>query len=196
MPAYEVGDYPAVREPLHTGVARLARAGAEFFICPDNTAHLALEAGGPDLPLPGLHIVQEVATAASSAGYTRVGILGTRFTMTGPLYPREFGARGIEAMVPEAADLQTIDHITFTELVHGVFTDDARARFVAAIERLKARGADAVALVCTEHPLLVSAEISPLPILDSTGIIARAGVDVALGRRELPSWRGGSVART
>lgn len=193
MPSYDAGDYATIRETLAISVDRLARAGAEFFVCPDNTCHLALEVRSTDLALPGLHIVQEVASAAADAGYRRVGILGTRFTMTGPLYPRELAIRGIEAIIPDWADLNMVDHLTFSELVHGTFTDDTRAKFVEVIERLKSRGADAVALVCTEHPLLVPPAISPLPSLNSTHLITRAAVDIALGRRELPTWRGGPM---
>ena len=193
LPAYEAGDYLAVRETLAISVDRLARAGAQFFVCPDNTCHLALEVPAGDLALPGLHIVQEVASAAAAAGYRRVGILGTRFTMTGPLYPRELAARGIEAVIPEDADVDIVDSLTFSELSRGIFTDDTRARFVEVIARLKARGADAVALACTEHPLLVTPEVTPLPTLDSNHLVTHAAVDVALGRRELPTWRGGPI---
>lgn len=194
MPAYDSGEYIPIRETLATSVERLERAGAQFFVCPDNTCHPALELAGPSLAIPGLHIVQEVAEAAATAGYRRLGILGTRFTMNGALYPRELAARGIETLIPELADLHMVDHLTFTELVHGVFTDDTRARFVDVISRLQARGADAVALVCTEHPLLITPTLSPLPTLDSTRLVAHAAVDIALGRRELPTWRGGPLS--
>ena len=94
---------------------------------------------------------------------------------------------------PDEADRQTVHDIIFDELCLGVFTGAARAAYVEVIERLKARGCDAVALVCTEIPLLVTADISPLPILDSTRLLAAAAVEVALGERPMPAWRGGSA---
>src|SRR5690606_26025017 len=135
---------------------RLAGAGADFFVCPDNTAHLALETPGDDLALPGLHIVELVAERAATRGYRRVGVLGTKYTMTGPLYPRGLNARGIATEIPDDTDRARVDRIIFGELVKGVFTDASRRAYVEVIERLRDRGCDAVALVCTEIPLLVT----------------------------------------
>ena len=196
MPAWEQGDYASIRATLATSVDRLARAGVDFFVCPDNTAHLALEVPGDDLPLPGLHIVEVVASAAATAGHRRVGILGTKFTMGAPLYPRVLAGSGIGAEVPDPEDRRVVDDIIHDELVNGVFTDASRDAYGAVIERLAARGCDAVALVCTEIPLLVSPSDSPLPTLDSTRLLARAAFEVAIGARPLPSWRGGPTAPT
>lgn len=191
MPAWEQGDHASIRATLARSAERLARAGADFFACPDNTAHLALESPGNGLPLPGLHIGEVVAGAAASAGYRRVGILGTRFTMDGPLYPRVLAAAGIGAEVPDPEDRRAVDEIIHEELVNGIFRDVSRDVYVAVIERLADRGCDAVALVCTEIPLLVGPSESPLPTLDSTRLLARAAFEVAVGDRPLPSWRGG-----
>ncbi|WP_067796350.1 aspartate/glutamate racemase family protein [Actinomadura formosensis] len=194
MPAWDAGDHDSIRATLAESVRRLAAAGADFFVCPDNTAHMALERPGDDLPLPGLHIARVVADRAARDGRTRVGVLGTRYTMDGPVYPRELAARGIAAEVPEAADREIVNKIIFTELVNGVFTGDARREYVRIIGRLAERGCDAVALVCTEIPLLITPDVSPLPTLDSTRLLARAAFDVAVGRRPLPAWRGGPAA--
>ncbi|WP_433154112.1 aspartate/glutamate racemase family protein [Actinomadura nitritigenes] len=191
MPHWEAGDHDAVRAVLAESVRRLAAAGATFFACPDNTAHMALERPGDDLALPGLHIAEAVADRAARDGRTRVGVLGTRYTMDGPVYPRELAARGIEAKVPDAADRARVHEIIFGELVNGVVTEESRRAYVRIIERLAERGCDAVALVCTEIPLLVTPEVSPLPTLDSTRLLARAAFEVAAGRRPMPSWRGG-----
>ncbi|NUP49329.1 MAG: amino acid racemase [Catenulispora sp.] len=194
MPHWESGDYGAVRAVLAESAARLAAAGADFFICPDNTAHLAFELDGDPYPLPGLHIAEVVADAARDRGHRKVGILGTRFTMEGPVYPRALAARGIAAAVPGKEDRRTVDTIIFEELVNGVFTDASRDAYRAVITTLAAEGCDAVALVCTEIPLLVTPDVSPLPTLDSTRLQARAAFDVAIGARPLPTWRGGPVA--
>ena len=193
MPAWDDDDYNPIRATLSTTVNRLAGAGADFFVCPDNTAHIALEQPGDELALPGLHIAEVVADRAVLDGHTRVGVLGTRYLMDGPVYPRAFAARGIAAELPDADDRRIINDIIFAELVNGVFTESSRREYVRIIEELAARGCDAVALVCTEIPLLVTPEVSALPVLDSTRLLARAAFDVAVGRHPLPTWRGGPV---
>ena len=195
MPAWERSDYAAVRAVLATSVDRLVRAGCDFFVCPDNTAHLALEAPGEPFAIPGLHPIDIVAEAAHRAGHRSVGILGTRFTMQGPLYPRELAARGIEGVVPTNDEQALVNAAIFDELVHGVFRDETRASFVDIIDRLGNSGCDAVALVCTEIPLLLSPDDSPLPVLDSTRLSGRAALETALGTRDLPTWRGGQFPR-
>ena len=185
---------PACFKTLATSVRRLAGAGADFFVCPDNTAHLALEQPGHDLDRPGLHIAEVVADQAARDGRTRVGVLGTSYTMDGPVYPRAFGSRGIAVELPEGDDRRVLNRIIFDELVHAVFTDTSRREYVRIIGRLADRGCDAVALVCTEIPMLVAPEDSPLPTLDSTRLLAHAAFDVAVGKEAMPTWRGGPVS--
>lgn len=194
MPAWESGDHRTVRAILARSASRLAAAGATFFACPDNTAHLALEEPGDPLPLPGLHVATEVADRAAGERHQRVGLLGTRFTMEGDVYPRALAAQGVDHRVPGEDDRAVVDRIIFDELVNGVFSDASRRDYVQVIERLRRDGCDAVALVCTEIPLLVGADTSPLPILDSTRLLARAAFEVAAGRRPMPVWRGGPLA--
>ena len=193
MPAWDAGDHGSVRSVMAESIRRLAAAGADFFVCPDNTAHMALELPGEPFALPGLHIAEVVAAHAAQGGHRRVGILGTRYTMDGPVYPAALGRRGIAAEVPDAADRQTVNRIIFDELLYGVTTKESLAAYVSIIERLAARGCDAVALVCTEIPLLVTPEASPLPPLDSTRLLARAAFEVAVGSRPFPTWPGGPV---
>jgi aspartate racemase len=101
--------------------------------------------------------------------------------------------RGLAQSVPSAAERADLNAIIFDELVRGTFLDASRARVVAMIEKLKREGCDAVALSCTEIPLLVGDDISPLPVLDSTRLLAHVAVDVALGKRPMPTWRGGAL---
>lgn len=195
MAAWENGDYATIGAILSVSVGRLARAGAEFFVCPDNTAHLALEEPGTELDLPGLHIAGVVADHAAGTGRRQIGILGTKYTMEGPLYPRALAARGMTAVIPNAAERHLINQIIFDELVNGVFSATARQEYVRIIGRLAGEGCDAVALVCTEIPLLVTPDIAPLPTLDSTRLLAHAAFAVATGRQPVPSWRGGPLHR-
>jgi aspartate racemase len=193
MPAWDGGDHASIRATLAVSVRRLARAGADFFVCPDNTAHLALEQTGEELALPGLHIAEVVAERALRDDRRSVGVLGTSYLMDGPVYRRALGSRGMAAEVPEGGDRRIINTIIFEELVNGVLTASSRQEYVRIIEQLASRGCDAVALVCTEIPLLVTPDDSPLPTLDSTRLLARAAFDVAVGHRPLPTWRGGPV---
>ena len=121
-----------------------------------------------------------VAAEAAARGFRKVGIMGTAWTMTADLYPKALAAHGIDSAAPTEADQRDVQRITFDELVHGVFRDEARDRFVEVALALGDAGCDAVALVCTEHPLLLTADVAPLPTLDSTSLLARAAVDAAL----------------
>jgi aspartate racemase len=195
LAAYEAHDLRTVRAELARTAARLSSAGCAFFACPDNTAHLALEAPGPPLPLPGLHIAEIVAERAKTQGRRCVGLLGTRWTMIGPLYPAALARVGLEMKTPPAEDRALVDRVIFEELCQGVIRDESRADHVRIIGDLQRSGCDVVALSCTELPLLVPPEFSPLPTLDSTRLLARAAVAVACGDAPLPAWRGGPSAR-
>jgi aspartate racemase len=193
MDAWERGDLPVLRTMFAADLRKLTAAGADFFICPDNTAHIALESPGDPFPLRGLHIGEVVADQAQRDGRRKVGVLGTNWTMTGPVYPGALGRRGIGWEIPDEQDRATIHDIIFGELCLGLFTDESRAAYVRIIDKLAARGCDSVALVCTEIPLLITPYVSPLPTLDSTRLLASAAVEVALGDRALPNWSGGPV---
>lgn len=192
LEAWERGDNQQLRAFFMDDASRLAAAGCDFFVCPDNTAHIALESGGEPFPIPGLHIGEVVAEQALRDGRTKVGILGTKYTMSGPVYPGALGRRGIGWAVPDEADRETVNAIIFDELCLGRFTRESRDAYVRIIAKLKDEGCDCVALVCTEIPLLVTADVSPLPILDSTRLLARAAVAAAVGEADMPTWRGGA----
>jgi aspartate racemase len=192
--AWERDDRQALRAIFMADAARLAAAGADFFVLPDNSAHFALEAPGDPFPIPCLHIAEVVASTAAGRGHRRIGILGTEWTMGGPVYPAAFARYGLEWEVPEQTDRAIVHKVIMDELCLGDFRDESRAEYVRIIHALAAKGCDAVALVCTEIPLLITVENSPLPILDSTRLLARAAVEVALGERQMPQWRGGPLS--
>jgi len=191
--AYRRDDLAAVNTTLRGTAQRLAAAGCDFFACPDNTAHIALDAAREPYPLPGLHIADVVATHARTQGRKRVALLGTRWTMEGPAYSAAFRRHGLESLTPPAQDRAEVDRVIFAELCQGIITATARDYYVRVIDALRARGCDAVALACTEIPLLITPEASPLPTLDSTRLLAREAVAVALGVKPLPTWRGGPM---
>ncbi|MEX6632384.1 aspartate/glutamate racemase family protein [Hyphococcus lacteus] len=193
LPAWDRNDLSEVRSTLANSIDRLAAVGAEFFFCPDNTAHIALEFEGPALSLPGLNIADIVAHEAKRRGMTKVGVLGTRFTMLGHVYPRALGVLGIESVSPNDADRGVIDEIIFSELCNGIIRGESRDQYCEIIDRLKDDGCDGVALVCTEIPLLISELDSSLPILDSTRLIAKAAFEIGVEESPIPSWFGGPV---
>jgi aspartate racemase len=176
MPAFDAGDYGGVARFMLDSARLLARAGADFVICPDNSAHLAWDRVQAETPIPWLHIARVVGAEARDRGYRRVGVLGTRFTMDGPVYRDTLSAMGIETVVPEREDRETVDRIIFAELVDGIVADASRVAYNEVIARLRERGCDAVALACTEIPLLVRPAESPLPTLDSTRLLAVAAL--------------------
>jgi aspartate racemase len=172
----EVDDWNGVAALMLSSVKKVAQAGADFAICPDNTAHQAFELFIEESPIPWLHIAEEVAAEAQRHNYTCLGVLGTRYLMEGPVYPSKLEAKGIAHKIPAKPDRERINAIIFDELVNGRFTVESRAYFSSVIDHLKSQGCDAVVLGCTEIPLLVTQEDSSLPILDSTRLLARAAL--------------------
>ncbi len=194
LPAWEAMDLAFLRGVLSSTCGRLERAGCDVFVCPDNTAHIALETAGEPMPLPGLHIAEVVADEALARGFKTLGVLGTRWTMDGPVYRGALARRGIGFAIPEPDERAMINRVIFDELCNGVLLDASCQAYVRAIEGLQRAGCDAVVLGCTEIPLLIGPGDSPLPTLDSTRLLARAAVEVAVGERAMPTWRGGAVS--
>jgi aspartate racemase len=189
MHTHSLGDYMArLHEEGWDGVAslmlssaeKLHRAGADFFICPDNTIHQAFEKLKVRSPKPWLHIAKVVVAESGRRGHSCLGILGTKFLMEGPVYADACRAKGIEHRIPDEKERARIHAIIFDELVKGQIRDESRKELVGIIERLKGGGCNAVVLGCTEIPLLVRQSDSPLPVLDSTRLLARAALAEAL----------------
>jgi aspartate racemase len=175
------GDLRGVGDLMLTSAHKLAAAGADFLICPDNTIHQAFAHVEPRSPLPWLHIAEVVAQAAVQRGHRRLGITGTRWLVDSEVYPEKLGARGLQAVRPSEAERAELDRIIMDELVYGVFKPESVERFQAVFWRLKDEGCDAVVLGCTEIPLIMSDANSPLPTLDSTRLLARAALARATG---------------
>lgn len=192
MAAWGDGDHAVIRDILVADAAKLAGAGADFFVLPDNTAHIAMELPGEKFALPCVHIADVVAQAAYVGGYNKVGILGTKWTMEGSVYPDALVRKNIGWAIPGADDRAIIQRVIFEELCLGKFEASARETFSQIIQRLADNGCDAAALVCTEIPILIGQHDSVLPTLDSTRLLAKAAVNVALGSAPLPTWRGGA----
>lgn len=175
------GDWEGVAGLMLDSARKLAGSGAQFVICPDNTIHEAMHLVQRKSPLPWLHIAQTVRDEAWRNGYTRLGVLGTKYLMMGPVYTDVLKGSGVRCEIPPEGDREEINRVIFTELVNGLFTEGSRMLFNDVIGRLKMRGCDAVVLGCTEIPLVVDPDDCPLPVLDSTRILARAAIAYSLG---------------
>lgn len=181
MPPIRANDWEAVARLMAASAHKLAKAGADFAICPDNTYHQAFKYLVPQSPSPWLHIASAVAAEAHRLGYTRLGILGTKYLAESDVYPEALAEFQIQREIPELGDREKINEIIFKELVNGIFPEKSRRYFNEVTEKLKGRGCDAVVLGCTEIPLIVRPDDSPLPTLDSTRLLARAALKRAVG---------------
>lgn len=183
----ERGDWRAVGELMLESTRRLQAAGADFVICPDNTIHQALPHVRDASPLPWLHIADVVADEARRRGFRRVGILGTRWLVDSDVYPAAFERGGLGWARPTAQERDDGHRLIMEELVRQSLPPHGVAHYAAVMRRLQAEdGCDAVVLGCTEIPLLMNDDNSPLPTLDSTRLLARAALREALriGARE------------
>jgi aspartate racemase len=176
MRCIDSADWPGVAELMLSSAHKLARAGADFLICPDNTIHQALPWVLRRSPLPWLHIAEVVASQAAERGFHRLGIIGTRYLVDSEVYPEKLTARGLEYLRPNSTERAEVNRIIFEELVAGVLKPEAIASFQRVMGRMKAEGCDAVVLGCTEIPLIMNDSNSPLPTLDSTRLLARAAL--------------------
>jgi aspartate racemase len=170
------GDWQGVGEIMLASAGKLAAIGADFLICPDNTLHQALPYVEPRSPLPWLHIAAVVADAAAARGFRCLGLLGTRWLVESEVYPAALSGRGLRYVRPEPAERDEMNRIIMDELVCGVFKAEAIVWLQSVIGRMRGAGCDAVVLGCTEIPLIMNDENSPLPTLDSTRLLARAAL--------------------
>lgn len=176
----ERGDIEGVGALMLASAEKLARCGADFLICPDNTIHQAMPYVLPRSPLPWLHIAEVVAEEAAGRGFKRIGITGTRWLTDSAVYPDAFAAQSLEFLRPDPAERDEINRIIMDELVNSVFKPEAVAYFQEVMRRMQGGGCDAVVLGCTEIPLIMDDSNSPLPTLDSTRLLARAALRKAV----------------
>ena len=169
-------DWQGVGELMLSSANKLAKTGADFLICPDNTIHQALSFVLPRSPLPWLHIAEVIAEQAVARGFHCLGLTGTRWLVDSEVYPEKLATCGLEYLRPSPTEREEINRIIMDELVYGVFKPEAIAYFQHVIHHLKEQDCDAVILGCTEIPLIINDANSPLPTLDSTRLLARAAL--------------------
>ncbi|UYN97433.1 MAG: amino acid racemase [Enhydrobacter sp.] len=174
------GDWPGVGDIMLVSAEKLARIGADFLICPDNTLHQALPHVLPRSPLPWLHIAEVAAAEAVARGFRRIGLTGTQWLVESDVYPEKLAARGLDFIRPDQAERAECNRIIMDELVCSTFKPESVAYFQQVIGQLRERGCDAVVLGCTEIPLIIDDGNSFLPTLDSTRLLARAALRRAI----------------
>ncbi|HEY6138158.1 MAG TPA: amino acid racemase [Thermoanaerobaculia bacterium] len=167
-------DWNGVGDLMLSSAEKLAKIGADFLICPDNTIHQAMPYVAERSPLPWLHIAHVVAEEAAARGFRKLGLTGTRYLTESDVYPEGYAR-------PTAEERAEINRIIFEELVYGKFEPEAVEYFRTVIAKFQEQGCDAVVLGCTEIPLIISDANSPLPVLDSTRLLARAALGRAVG---------------
>lgn len=175
------GEWDRLAEVMKDAALHLERGGADFIVLCTNTMHRLADAITSSVPIPLLHIADPTAEKIKAAGFHRVGLLGTAFTMEQDFYKGRLQSRhGLDVIVPDADDRQAVHDVIYKELILGRINPESRQAYRAIIARLIERGAQAVILGCTEIMLLVSEADSAVPLFDTTTIHAIAAVDHAL----------------
>jgi len=177
----DAGDVQGVADLMLASAHKLAAAGADFLVCPDNTIHQAFHLVAPRSPLPWLHIADEVALEARRRGLRRLGILGTHWLVQSDVYPERLRAHGLDFDRPSEMERLEVGRLIMDELVRGIQAPEQVRTLARVIDGYRSRGCDAVVLGCTELPLVLDDSNSPLPTLDSTRLLARAALRRAAG---------------
>jgi aspartate racemase len=185
------GDWSSLTAQMVAASQNLERGGADFIVICTNTMHRMADDVAAVVSIPLLHIADPTAEKIKAAGLSKVGLLGTAFTMEQDFYKGRLVSNfGLDVLIPEDADRKTVHEIIYTELVAGEVNEISRERYRQVIRRLVERGAQAIILGCTEIMLLISQDDSPVPVFDTTKLHALAAVDMALADAifEQRSW--------
>ena len=174
------GRWDLVAAGLGEAAQRLERAGADFVVIATNTMHIVVDAVQAAIEIPVLSLLDVVGQAIAAQGLTTVGLLGTAFTMSQPLYTDALAPRDIKVVVPSAEDQQVVHRVIYDELVAGKILPESREKYVAIVRRLVADGAQGVILGCTEIPLLIGESDVDVPLFDTTEIHAQAALRYAM----------------
>ena len=175
------GDWARAGALLADAARRLQAAGADFLVLCTNTMHIVAPAIEAAVQLPLLHIADPTAMAISGAGFSKIGLLGTRFTMEQAFYKdRLVTQHGLQVLLPSAEERDTVHRIIFEELCLGQTLEVSRQHYRRTMASLVAQGAQAIILGCTEITLLVGAEDASVPLFDTTALHANAAAELAL----------------
>ncbi|WP_409236817.1 aspartate/glutamate racemase family protein [Streptomyces sp. PA5.6] len=174
------GEWERAGGVLAAAAKGVEAAGAELVLICTNTMHKVADQVQDAISVPLLHLGDATAEAVRRAGVTRVGLLGTAFTMEQDFYRERLAAHGLDVLVPDEAGRDVVHRVIYEELCLGVVREESRVAYQEVIRGLVGRGAQGVILGCTEIELLVQQEHSPVPVFPTTRLHAEAAVDVAL----------------
>ncbi|PPU46478.1 aspartate/glutamate racemase [Xanthomonas arboricola] len=174
------GDWDGAGQAMAAAARALHAGGADFLVLCTNTMHCVADAITSATPLPLLHIADATADALISAGVTRVGLLGTRFTMEQPFYRERLAARDLQVLVPPADARAQLHRVIYDELCQGIIRPESRGYFRQVMADLGQEGAQAIILGCTEISLLVDSTDAQLPLFDTTALHAEAAAHASV----------------
>ncbi|MGW6532699.1 aspartate/glutamate racemase family protein [Streptomyces venezuelae] len=174
------GEWERAGDVLAAAGKGVEAAGADLVLICTNTMHKVADQVQAALSVPLLHLGDATAEAVRRAGITRVGLLGTAFTMEQDFYRDRLAAHGLDVLVPDEAGRGLVHRVIYQELCLGVVREESRAAYQEVIHSLIDGGAQGVILGCTEIELLIGQEHSPVPVFPTTRLHAEAAVDAAL----------------
>ena len=174
------GEWDKAADLLSGVAARLEAAGADFILICTNTLHKVAPQVQSRIGVPLVHIAEAAAERLQEQKITRVGLLGTKYTMTQEFYRDKLTERGIEVLIPEGDDIDLVNRVIFDELCLGIVKEDSRTEYLRVIAALQQRGAQGILLGCTELGLIVDQKDVSLPLFDTTEIHAKKALELAL----------------
>jgi aspartate racemase len=180
------GEWDQVLETLTRAAREIEAGGADLILIATNTMHKLFDEVAESVGIPLLHIADAAAASIQETGLSKVGLLGTIYTMEQDFYRGRLQEKfGIEVFVPEKADRELVDRIIFDELVVGKILPESKAEYLRIIDQLAAAGAQGIVLGCTEIPMLVGVGDVSIPVFDTTYLHASMAVEIALGEKEI-----------
>ena len=178
--AQNKGDWKTVAALLLDSITKLHASGAEFAIIPANSVHYCFEEIREKSPIPLLSIVEITVKECKKQNYKKVGVLGTVLTMKNGLYKEPLESQGIEYIVPNQNEQSIINKIIFDEIITNKIANEGVAAMINVIQALKSQSCDALILGCTEIPIIINKKNSPLPLIDTTRLLAKKALEYAL----------------
>lgn len=173
-------DWNGLAKMMSREANRLQQAGADCILIGANTMHNIAEAVQASIRIPLINIAVETGKEIQKLQLKKVGLLGTKYTMQLPFYKNVLAKQGIETIVPNEADMEYINTAIYEEMGKGIFLPERKAEIIRIIHELKDKGAEGVILGCTEIPILIKQEDSPIPVFDTVEIHVDAAARFAL----------------
>ncbi len=174
------GEWDKSARVLSQAAINLEKAGADFIVICTNTMHKVAPEIQKEISIPVIHIAEATADELRKHGITKVGLLGTKYTMTQEFYKSKLIEVGIDVLIPDEEGITTVNDVIYKELCLGIISEQSKKKFVSVIEDLQREGAQGVILGCTEIGLLIGQEDTALPVFDTTQIHATKAALLAI----------------